>query len=61
MDPELFHIEFDDGDEMDMNSAELRHAIQLAQVQGYASAEDGEEGDEAIGIAQERIFLTLDG
>ena len=23
-------IEFDDGDEMDMNSAELHHAIQLA-------------------------------
>ena len=52
MDPELFHIEFDDGDEMDMNSTELHHAIQLAQEQGYASAaEDGEEGDRAMGIA----------
>ena len=52
MDPELFHIEFDDGDEMDMNSAELHHAIQLAQERGYASAaEDGEEGDGAMGIA----------
>ena len=31
---------------------ELHHAIQLAQEQGYASAaEDGEEGDRAMGIA----------
>ncbi len=29
----------------------LYDAIQLAQEQGYASAEDGEEGDEAMGIA----------
>ena len=48
----ICHIEFDDGDEMDMNSAELHHAIQLAQERGYASAaEDGEEGDGAMGIA----------
>ena len=50
-DPELFHIEFDDGDEEDMDSAELGHAIQLAREQGYASAEDGEEEDEAMDIA----------
>ena len=31
IDTELFHIEYDDGDEDDMDSAELGHAIRLAQ------------------------------
>ena len=47
-DPELFHIEYEDGDEEDMDSTQLTVAMNLAQEHARATAAvEAAKGEEA--------------